>query len=221
MRQTVKIHVLLDVTLNIPPPPPPIILAKMQLRASKTEDYLALTGKQNLADIATLQQALTILRDEINADAKDDEASPAFKKSLTVSLFYRVSQCKNFNKQNQSNNVKENFSFLSNDSTFIIVYFCCYSRLFWSWWVIWPTRVTDRPSADWCVHWVPPRSPIKRSRIGIPWQRTCPSWSPCCNAPARPSTLPTLRVRACCMRRSRPVSRETQPSTPLTKRLLW
>ena len=71
----------------------------MQLRASKTEDYLALAGKQNLADIATLQQALTILRDEINADAKDDEASPAFKKSLTVSLFYRVSQWETLNKQ--------------------------------------------------------------------------------------------------------------------------
>ncbi|GAU99071.1 hypothetical protein RvY_10117 [Ramazzottius varieornatus] len=56
------------------------------IRAKQTEVFL--TGK-DLADVSVLQEALSIMYDEIQPEAKLDEADPEYKKTLAVNLFYK------------------------------------------------------------------------------------------------------------------------------------
>ncbi|OQV18654.1 Xanthine dehydrogenase [Hypsibius exemplaris] len=66
-----------------------IVLANIHpkfVHASKTEAFLL--GK-DLANVKDMQAALAVLNDEVNPEAKDDEASPAYRKNLCVTLFYR------------------------------------------------------------------------------------------------------------------------------------
>lgn len=57
------------------------------VRATKTEQFLI--GK-NLFDNATLQQAFTVLANELAPDVRPPEPTPQFRKQLALSLFYKV-----------------------------------------------------------------------------------------------------------------------------------
>lgn len=57
------------------------------MHAHKTENFLI--GKP-LLSVRTIQKAITILNAEIQPEFEPTEASPAYKKLLAISLFYRV-----------------------------------------------------------------------------------------------------------------------------------
>lgn len=69
-----------------------------QIHADQTETFL--TGK-DIGDIKVLQQAIEILRKEIQPELIEAEPSPAYKNAVSLALFYKVSAMRKSSNRDQ------------------------------------------------------------------------------------------------------------------------